>query len=243
MRTRDIPLVAVLYASLTATGAILALAEYTSIIRTTGGPLRGEILRTARKSQEFASFKGIPYAEPPLGHLRFKVRCVIYCARGFACVVRYVSISMSGSPFCFYWGFESNVEAEFQALALVKSLGIVTGNKSRMLERLYDVPAKEILKNMLALNYVRYASSNPTPPSAEPADIAWPDSGPQGKHVVLSPNPKIVAARPLSKRAAALEKLLRARYGTAFLNGCKTWSELEVRPAASEESLRKLAFT
>ncbi|KAL7292185.1 hypothetical protein TKK_0014139 [Trichogramma kaykai] len=557
MRARDIPLV-VLYASLTATGAILALAEYTSIIRTTGGPLRGEILRTARKSQEYASFKGIPYAEPPLGHLRFKppvekrswtdvllavnesdvclqismwnfstfgsenclymsvftphtlfgdnvnhskaVMVYIYGgayqtgyanteqygpdylmendvimvsfnyrlgALGFLnlnhenatgnaalkdqnLVLRWVkkniaafggnpnrvtlfghssgavsvdlhvlsemsaglfsrSISMSGSPFCFYWGFESNAEAEFQALILVKSLGIVTRNKSRMLERLYDVPAKEILKNMLALNYLGYRPTvertkpatgerflkrcpldyylsgkynrmphimgltslemisyprgiiffllknllkntlnitfgiesnifkdieklskervserprkifnelltitseyiydigidtkqrlmakkngypiyyykfiqssgifqrgnnifnltgvghaedlpflfhipvaelafndsntnvmidrftrlitnfakydNPTPPSAEQTDIPWPDSGPQGKHMVLSPNPKIVAARPLSKRAAALEKLLRARYGTAFLNGCKT---------------------
>ncbi|CAB0036063.1 unnamed protein product, partial [Trichogramma brassicae] len=45
---------------------------YTSVIETAGGRLRGAVFRTIRKHKVYSSFKGIPFAEPPLGYLRFK---------------------------------------------------------------------------------------------------------------------------------------------------------------------------
>ncbi|XP_014233635.1 pyrethroid hydrolase Ces2a-like isoform X1 [Trichogramma pretiosum] len=45
---------------------------YTSVIETAGGKLRGAVFRTIRKHKVYSSFKGIPFAEPPLGYLRFK---------------------------------------------------------------------------------------------------------------------------------------------------------------------------
>lgn len=46
----------------------------TPTVRTPSGPVRGLILRTAWHSMKYSSFKGIPYAKPPLGELRFKVK-------------------------------------------------------------------------------------------------------------------------------------------------------------------------
>jgi carboxylesterase type B len=37
------------------------------------GELEGAVL-TSRNGRTFAAFQGIPYAEPPVGNLRFKVR-------------------------------------------------------------------------------------------------------------------------------------------------------------------------
>lgn len=37
------------------------------------GRLRGEILETVTGETTYCSFKGIPYAKPPVGPLRFKV--------------------------------------------------------------------------------------------------------------------------------------------------------------------------
>lgn len=52
---------------------ILIQTEAKSIVvKTTHGPVRGSIA-TSRKDLKFYSFKGIPYAKPPLGKLRFKV--------------------------------------------------------------------------------------------------------------------------------------------------------------------------
>lgn len=45
----------------------------TPVVRTPSGPVRGLISRTVWHSIKYSSFKGIPYAKPPLGDLRFKV--------------------------------------------------------------------------------------------------------------------------------------------------------------------------
>ncbi|XP_076248261.1 juvenile hormone esterase-like [Calliopsis andreniformis] len=44
----------------------------TPVIFTKSGTIRGEILETVWHSVPYSSFKGIPYAMPPLGNLRFK---------------------------------------------------------------------------------------------------------------------------------------------------------------------------
>lgn len=41
------------------------------------GPIRG-ILKTTIRNVPYYSFKGIPYAKPPIGDLRFKVKANIY---------------------------------------------------------------------------------------------------------------------------------------------------------------------
>ncbi|KOC67061.1 Venom carboxylesterase-6 [Habropoda laboriosa] len=47
-------------------------SQYTPIVRTPSGLVRGTILRTVWNGVEYSSFKGIPYAKPPLGDFRFK---------------------------------------------------------------------------------------------------------------------------------------------------------------------------
>lgn len=44
----------------------------TLVIETSHGPVRG-IKRTSAVGDQFFSFRGIPYAKPPIGELRFKV--------------------------------------------------------------------------------------------------------------------------------------------------------------------------
>ncbi|OAD59462.1 Esterase B1, partial [Eufriesea mexicana] len=44
----------------------------TPIVRAPIGPIRGTVLHTVWNAIEYSSFKGIPYAKPPLGDLRFK---------------------------------------------------------------------------------------------------------------------------------------------------------------------------
>lgn len=46
-------------------------------VEVTEGILEGEVIENEYGGQ-FSSFKGIPYAEPPLGSLRFKVRVLIF---------------------------------------------------------------------------------------------------------------------------------------------------------------------
>ncbi len=41
-------------------------------VKINSGTLRGEVLTAIPSGQKYASFKSIPYAEPPIGHLRFK---------------------------------------------------------------------------------------------------------------------------------------------------------------------------
>ena len=43
------------------------------IIQTQGGKVRGSKELTALENKEYYAFKGIPFAEPPIGNLRFKV--------------------------------------------------------------------------------------------------------------------------------------------------------------------------
>ncbi|OAD59461.1 Acetylcholinesterase, partial [Eufriesea mexicana] len=44
----------------------------TPVIQTNSGPVQGVILTTVWESQEYSAFKGIPYATPPIGNLRFR---------------------------------------------------------------------------------------------------------------------------------------------------------------------------
>lgn len=46
------------------------------VIKTTFGPVRG-LQRTSKLGELFYSFRGIPYAKPPVGPLRFKVSDVV----------------------------------------------------------------------------------------------------------------------------------------------------------------------
>lgn len=43
------------------------------IVKTDSGQVRGVALRTLLKNEEYIAYRGIPYAEPPVGNLRFKV--------------------------------------------------------------------------------------------------------------------------------------------------------------------------
>lgn len=52
---------------------VLTVSTFMPIVQTEKGLVGGEILRTARRGHLYASFKGIPYAEPPIGYLRFQV--------------------------------------------------------------------------------------------------------------------------------------------------------------------------
>ncbi|XP_076627049.1 juvenile hormone esterase-like [Colletes latitarsis] len=45
---------------------------YTPIINTTYGAVQGEVLKTVWNGVEYSSFKGIRYAQPPIGKLRFR---------------------------------------------------------------------------------------------------------------------------------------------------------------------------
>lgn len=62
--------VAVFYIALPA--LVLTAEEYV-IVETTTGRVRGITAITLFDENPYASFKGIPYAEPPIGRLRFKV--------------------------------------------------------------------------------------------------------------------------------------------------------------------------
>lgn len=43
------------------------------LVETPIGPIRGKTLTTLLAGKSYNAFKGIPYAEPPVGKLRFKV--------------------------------------------------------------------------------------------------------------------------------------------------------------------------
>jgi hypothetical protein len=67
---------------LTNTNELLsAQAEVKDVtVLTAQGLLRGLQIESVRNQQVFA-FLGIPYARPPVGDLRFKVRCMVYFLR------------------------------------------------------------------------------------------------------------------------------------------------------------------
>ncbi|KAJ8683812.1 hypothetical protein QAD02_019604 [Eretmocerus hayati] len=54
------------------TGTSTAQLNSTSIVLLRKGPVRGQILTTFRKSIQYSSFTGIPFAKPPLADLRFR---------------------------------------------------------------------------------------------------------------------------------------------------------------------------
>ena len=49
------------------------------LIETKQGKIQGQI-ETSRGGRHFYAFYGIPYAEPPVGELRFEVSNNIYCS-------------------------------------------------------------------------------------------------------------------------------------------------------------------
>lgn len=53
------------------------MASDTVVIETNYGPVRG-IKRISAVGDEFFSFRGIPYAKPPVGGLRFKVSSFLH---------------------------------------------------------------------------------------------------------------------------------------------------------------------
>ena len=55
-------------------------AEVDVVVHTNNGPVHGLPLNTLFENKPYIAFRGIPYAEPPLGDLRFKVnvKTIIY---------------------------------------------------------------------------------------------------------------------------------------------------------------------
>lgn len=50
-----------------------------TIVNTIYGKVKGEQLTTLLEKKAYYSFKGIPYAAPPIGSLRFKVKTGMTC--------------------------------------------------------------------------------------------------------------------------------------------------------------------
>lgn len=42
-------------------------------VETESGPVRGVALKTLVKNKDYIAYRGIPFAEPPLGELRYRV--------------------------------------------------------------------------------------------------------------------------------------------------------------------------
>lgn len=47
------------------------------IVTTKNGEILGKVATTLLDQRKFFSFQGIPYAKPPIGHLRFRVNITI----------------------------------------------------------------------------------------------------------------------------------------------------------------------
>ncbi|KAL2733248.1 cholinesterase 2-like [Vespula maculifrons] len=46
--------------------------EFSPVIETTKGPVKGLVLTSIRESKKYHSYRGIPYGKPPVGYLRFR---------------------------------------------------------------------------------------------------------------------------------------------------------------------------
>lgn len=51
--------------------------EFTEVVTTDKGAVRGRKLRTAWKSKPYSAFMGMPFAKPPVGDLRFMVSPIL----------------------------------------------------------------------------------------------------------------------------------------------------------------------
>lgn len=85
--------------------------ELSDIVETTNGPVQGEILTTVTDSVRYSSFKGIPYAEAPLGYNRFKPpiekkswsKLLLTTKEGSNCVqIDFVYRNLTGREDCLY---------------------------------------------------------------------------------------------------------------------------------------------
>lgn len=62
---------------LTSTAVLLGvLSMKEPIVQTKNGTLRGVVQRNV-ENEDYCAFKGIPYAQPPIGDLRFKVSLIL----------------------------------------------------------------------------------------------------------------------------------------------------------------------
>ena len=50
----------------------------TKIVQTKNGKVQGKKLVTILEQNEYYAFKGIPFAQPPIGNLRFKVKLITF---------------------------------------------------------------------------------------------------------------------------------------------------------------------
>jgi hypothetical protein len=55
-------------------------SEPDPIVHIHEGCIRGTTLTSIRSKRPFFAFMGIPYAKPPVGELRFKVRETVFCS-------------------------------------------------------------------------------------------------------------------------------------------------------------------
>ncbi|XP_047352531.1 esterase B1-like isoform X2 [Vespa velutina] len=99
-------------------------AEFTPVIQTTKGPMKGLVLTTIRESKKYHSYRGIPYGKPPIGHLRFRIpkdgkdtnlKAVMFWIFGGAFVV--------GAPSKFYYSPDYLIEEDIVVVTVNYRLG------------------------------------------------------------------------------------------------------------------------
>ncbi|XP_014217873.1 venom carboxylesterase-6-like, partial [Copidosoma floridanum] len=76
------------------------------------------------------------------------------------------TISMSASPLCTYWAFQSYEEAEEQAYSLGSKFGVKSRDADALVKKLLEVPAEEIIQKSSELPMI------PFRPTLERADVA-----------------------------------------------------------------------
>lgn len=73
--------------------------QRTTVIQTNSGPVQGATLTTVWNDIEYSSFKGIPYAAPPIGNRRFRVKIVLLY--NIVCIITYWLINTFHLVFTF----------------------------------------------------------------------------------------------------------------------------------------------